>query len=164
MESPPNAGHSPLPTAKYLVCVSDAPESRVALKLACMKAQQSGGLVDILHVIPPADFQTLSAVAERMRDEQIAEAEALLHAMAEEANKLCGIRPSLLIKEGQIGECIIETVISDADIDMLVLGVAENGKTGTLLSWLAGHLGSRLHVPLLLVPGNLTDQQLMALV
>lgn len=148
---------------KYLVCASDTPEARAALKLACLKAKSCGGLVDVLHVIPPADFQTLSGIADRMRDEQHEAAERLLQSIAEEAYDSCGIRPSLIVREGQIGDAIITVATEDPDIDMLVIGVSEAKGRGTLVSWLAAQLGNRLPVPLLLVPGTLTDQQLQAL-
>ncbi len=162
MDSRPSPPFRP---AKYLVCVSDTAEARVALKLACLKARGSAGLVEMLHVIPPADFQTLSSVADIIREEQRGEAEGFMSRIAEEANAVCGILPRMLIREGQIGEGILAALESDAEIDMLVLGAAENAKgKGTLIAWLAQQLGGKLQVPLLLVPGNLTDQQLLALV
>ncbi len=152
-----------VPPSKYLVCVSDTPQSRVALKFACLKAQRGGGLVDILHVIPPPDFQTLFNVADRMQQERYEEAKTLLQDVCDEAYNLCGIRPSLLIREGQVGENILQAVHEDPSLDMLVLGASESGKSNdALISWLAAQLGEKLPIPLLLVPGNLTDQQILA--
>ena len=71
--TPPPAPFAP----KYLVPVCDSEESRFALKLACLKAQRHHGLVDMLHVIEPADFQTLSTIAERMQEERYEEAKGL---------------------------------------------------------------------------------------
>ncbi len=34
----------------------------------------------------------------------------------------------------------------------------------TLAAWLAGQLGHKLFIPLLMVPGNLTDHQLQSLI
>ena len=42
-----------------------------------------GGAVDLLHVMPPADFQTLGSVADRMKEERRAEGEQLLTKLAE---------------------------------------------------------------------------------
>ena len=35
-----------------------------------------------------------------------------------------------------------------------------SGKHGKLISWLASHLAGRLAIPLVIVPGNLSDGQL----
>ncbi len=155
---------NPIKATKYLVCVDSREESRVALRLACMKAAASGGSVDLLHVITPADFQTLGAIADRMREERRGEGEQLLKNLSEEANRY-GITPSLLLREGAAGDEILAAAFEDPNINMIVIGIAQHGSgRGTLAAWLAGQLGSKLFVPLLMVPGNLTDQQLQALV
>ncbi|MBV8939023.1 MAG: universal stress protein, partial [Alphaproteobacteria bacterium] len=139
---------------KYLVCVDERPESRVALRLACAKAVVRGGRVEILHVLLPADFQSLNAVADLMREEQRADAEALLQRLSAEAYETYGIMPSVSLRDGQIGEAIVTAATEDYDASMLVLGVAEQGSgRGGLVSWLANQLGARLVIPLLLVPG-----------
>ncbi len=152
--------HTP-PPGKFLVCVDKSDVSRVALHFACVKAKKRGGLVDMLHVIePPADFQGLAAVAEKIREERREEAEELMQALAEEAGKV-GITPSILLREGSIGEQIIEVAQEDFDINMLVLGASPSGSgSGRIISWLAGQLGDKLLIPLMLVPGNLTEQQI----
>lgn len=151
--------------AKYLVCVDAREECRVALRLACMKAQARRGAVDILHVIPPADFQTIGAVADRMREERLAEGNKLLATLAEEAASSYGIKPRMMLREGTIGEEVIAAALDDPQIIMTVLGIAaQQSGRGKLSSWLAGQLGNKMPIPLLLVPGNLTDQQLQGLI
>jgi len=150
---------------KHLVCVDAREESRVALRLACMKAQARGSAVDILHVIPPADFQTLGGVAERMREERVAEGEQLLKKLADEAVANHGITPGLILREGAAGDEILGVVQGDTDINVLTIGVAPHSTgRGKLTAWLAAQLGSKLFIPLLMVPGNLTDEQLHGLI
>lgn len=161
---------SPTPThihkpPKYLVCVDNREECRAALKLVCMKALARQGQVDMLHVTPPADFQTLGAVADRMREERRQEGETLLKMLADEAHAMYGVRPTPILREGAIGDEIIATALADANIIMVVIGIAHNHSSrGTLASWLAGQLGNKFPIPLLMVPGTLTDQQLSNLV
>jgi hypothetical protein len=150
--------------AKYLVCVDSREESRVALRLACMKAVARGSAVGMLHVIAPTDFQTLGVVADRMREEQKLEAEQLLKNLADEASATFGIRPGIILREGIIGEEILATALEDPDVNMLVIGIAQATGRGTLAAWLAAQLGHKLFIPLLMVPGNLTDQQLQSLI
>ena len=150
--------------AKYLVCVDSREESRVALRLACMKAHRRGSSVDLLHVITPADFQTLGAIADRMREERRGEGEQLLKTLSEEANRY-DVVPSLLLREGPVGDEILAAAKDNPDINIIVLGMPQQSTSrGKLAAWLVCQLGSKLFVPLLMVPGNLTDQQLEALV
>lgn len=150
---------------KYLVCVDDREESKIALRLACMKANARGSEVCMLHVIQPADFQTLGTIAERMREERKQEGYALLNTLTEEVFSTYGIRASSVLREGSVGDEIIAAAHDDRDVNMVTLGIAlQQSGRGKLVSWLASQLGSKLYVPLLMVPGNLTDQQLQSLV
>lgn len=150
---------------KYLVCVDNREECRAALKLVCMKAAARKGMVDMLHVTPPADFQTLGAIADRMREERKREGEELLKTLADEAYAAYGIRPAPLLREGAIGDEVIAAALADADVIMVVIGIAASGSgRGTLASWLALQLGQKFPIPLLMVPGNLTEQQLQTLI
>lgn len=151
--------------AKYLVCVDHREESRVALRLACMKAKARNASIDLLHVINLGDFQTLGGVAERMREEQTAEAQGLLNSLAEDMRLTYGITPGIVLREGNIGDVILNVANEDALTIIIYLGIAQQSSSrGTLAAWLAGQLGSKLFIPLLMVPGNLTDQQLETLV
>ncbi len=151
---------------KYLVCVDSHSECRVAVRLACMKVMARGGLVALLHVVPPADFQTLGSVAERMREERLRDGEELLKNLCDEVEKSFAVTPSLLLLEGGSGDKIVEAAMSDPVVVMLVLGVAHKHHSGRgkLAAWLGGQLGDTLLVPMLMVPGNLTDEQLALLV
>lgn len=153
-------------TAKYLVCMDHREEARVALRLACMKAQARNGAVHMIHAVPPADFQTLGAIADRMREERLSEGKTLLAQAVDEAIRDHGITPSSSLREGPAGDEIIAAAQEDADIIMVVLGIAtgQSAGRGKLASWLASQLGIKLFTPLLMVPGNLTDEQLRSLI
>jgi len=146
---------------KYLVCVDGSESSRVALHYACKKAMRRGGSVEMLHVVPPADMQNLFGVADKMREEQRQEAEIMVKALGESAFQYAGVTPTVQIREGRPGEEIINAALADNDVNILVLGASpESAKRGNLIQWLAGKLGDRLLVPVMLVPGNLTDLQI----
>ncbi len=151
--------------SNFIVCANRSEEARIALRLAYSKAYKNRGRVTILHVMQPPDFQGLHAVADRMYNEQRAEAETLMQELAEETYTNSGIMPGLLIEEGNIGDQIIKTAMEDPDASLLVVGVAEdNTRRGKLVTWLAEELGKDLLIPLMLVPGNLTEQQLQNLI
>lgn len=146
---------------KFLVCVDDSRHSRVALRFATLRARNSGGLVALLHVIDPPEYQHLVTVAEAMEQERREEAEELLHRLALDVQQCCGLTPELHIRQGNIGEQILSVIREDTEIDALVVGAAPaDQRRGRLISWLAGQLAGNLDIPLVIVPGNLTDEQL----
>lgn len=150
---------------KYMVCVDAGDESRTALRLASLRALARGSRIELLHVMPPADFQTLPGVAERIQEEQRAEAEALMASLAEVAEAIVGAPPLISLRQGSVGDEIIAAAMENATATVLVLGVPQvHAGRGRLVSWLAGQLGGKLLIPLLLVPGNLSPEQLEALV
>jgi nucleotide-binding universal stress UspA family protein len=150
---------------KYMVCADNRPESRAALRLACMKARGRRGKVDIVHVVAPADFQTLGAIADRMREERIREGQELLAKLAAEAMQKFGVQAGQVLREGSIGEEIIHAATKDPEVIMLVIGIAsQTAGRGSLATWLAAQLGHKLLTPILMVPGELTDEQLLSLV
>lgn len=159
-------GYSPATQpVKYLVCVDGRDESRPALKLGCMKARARDIPVTLLHVIAPADFQTLGAVADHMREERKAEGAQLLQRLSNEMATTYGVAADTLLREGEIGEEIIEATRKDPSVIAVIIGTAHhNSGRGTLASWLAGQLGIKLLTPLFLVPGNLTDEKLQSLI
>ena len=152
-------------TGKLLVCVAENDASPMALRMACKKALSNGNGVDILTVVEPMDFQPLFGVGERISDEKREQAETLLQELAGIANAECGITPTLLLREGKLGEQIIAAVMEDSDVNMLVIGLMPESPTGSkLVAWLAERMGDEILVPIMLVPVNLTDQQLEALI
>ncbi len=146
---------------KYLVCVDGSPQSRVALRFACLRARNVGGRVTLLSVNEPAEFQHWMAVEDVMQEERREEAEHLLQDLAAEVNEWAGVMPEFSVREGRIGDEILAAIESDPAISFLVVAASPPGeKHGKLISWLAGELAGRLHIPLVIVPGNLTDAEL----
>jgi len=150
-------GAEPTERFKFLVCVDDTPQSRVALRFAALRAMHTDGRLALLHVVEPPEFQEWMTVADAMENERRAEAEALLHAMAGDVHAATGLIPELQIRNGSIGEEILNAIREDGDIHALVIGAAPPAmRRGRLISWLAGQLAGSLEIPLVVVPGNLT--------
>lgn len=149
---------------KFLVCVDQHEESVAALKFACLKAITRGAIVEIIHILPPADFQTLGMIADRMNEERRTEGEILLKRLSEEVQQQYGIIPGLILREGSAGDELLKVLAEMQDVSVLIVGTAHHMKgRGKLAAWLAGQLGQKLFIPLLMVPGNLTEDQIRVL-
>ena len=88
---------------KFLAVVDSTPECRVALRFAARRAQHTGGIVTLLYVVPPADFQQWAGVERVMREEAYQEAERALFEAAKTVNEIVGAMPELVTREGREG-------------------------------------------------------------
>lgn len=146
---------------KFLVCVDRRPQSRVAVRYASMRARNTGGGVSLLHVIEPPEFQHWAAVGDVMENEGREEAHQLLENLAREVDEWAGIMPELIVREGELGDEILSHVAADEAIDALVIGAAApESKDFSLVTFLAGKLLGHLAVPLVVIPGNLSDDRI----
>jgi hypothetical protein len=135
---------------KFLVVVDRTQESAIALRFATRRAQHTSGRVTLMCAATPPDFQQWRGVEEIMRDEAHADAEEMIYAAAKVVNELSGIIAELgkLLKE-------------DKDISILVLasGAGKEGP-GPLVSMFGSAVQS---IPVTIVPGNFTPEQIDAL-
>jgi nucleotide-binding universal stress UspA family protein len=149
---------------KFLVVVDQTPECRVALRFAARRAQHTGGIVTLLYVVLPADFQQWAGVERKMREEAHQEAERALHEAAKTVNDIVGQTPELVIREGRPADEIRALVKEDRAISIMVLaaGTSKEGP-GPLVSLVAGPAANAYPIPVTVVPGSLTDEQVDAL-
>ena len=151
--------------ATYLVCVNEKEHSKIAVHFACVKAKATKSNVAMLYVIDPLDYNTLFSVADVIKEERRASASKLLDNMAKTAKKNTGIAPIGLIREGGIVDEVVASIQEDPSIKLLMLAAAEDGSSSKsgLLAQLTEDMGDRYHIPLLIVPGNLTEKEIEAL-
>lgn len=147
----------------YLVVIDQSAESRVALRFAALRAGHVGARVALVHVIPPPEFMQWGAVQEAMAAEARAEAEALLTAVADEAEDLGGARPLSIILDGDAAPVIFDHVRGDPTVRALVLGAASKGAPGPLISFFTGERAGQLPCVVIIVPGGLDPDRLESL-
>jgi nucleotide-binding universal stress UspA family protein len=148
----------------FLVVVDETEEMRVALHYAARRARHTGGRVALLYVIEPTDLQQWMAVETLVREEKRQEAEALLGKLSAEVKELAGSMPVVHIREGRRRDELLKLIEEEPGISILVLaaGTGPEGP-GPLITALVGKMAGRLRVPITIVPGNLSPEQLAAL-
>lgn len=139
----------------YLVVVDDSPEAGIALRFAARRAVKTGGGVVILTVLPPQEFIAFGGVQATIEAEARQQAEGLVAQAAGALIEESGLRPSILVREGDGARLVQETIAADPDIAALVLGAAASGPPGELVTHFAGVDAGRLAVPVIIVPGSL---------
>ena len=155
------AGHKP----KFLVIIDDTPECDRALYFATKRAARVGAHVVMLRVIGTQDRnQQWLGVADIMKAEANEEAKAALDTATERAKKIAAkLKPERVVREGDIATEILGLIENDEDIALLVLGAgtAKEGP-GPLVSSLTSTAGA-FPIPVAIVPGHLSDDDIDAL-
>ena len=145
----------------FLVVVDNSPEQAVALRYACLRARKGGGRVALLRVVEPVELVEWAGVGVMMQEERRAEAERLLSGMAAQVSDITGGLPMLIIREGDPREELLALIEEDPRISILVLAMATgNSGPGPLIAALTGRQAARLKIPMALVPGSMTEQEL----
>lgn len=154
------AGHKP----KFMVVIDESPECDRAVYFASRRVARIDGKLLMLSVIEPHDRnQQWLGVAEVMRAEAHDEANTILTRFAGRVNGIAGITPERVIREGDKVEEILALIEEDQDIAILVLA-AGTGKEGPgpLVSGLVKTVAD-FPIPIAIVPGSLTDEELDSL-
>lgn len=148
----------------FLVVVDESEEMEVALRFAARRAQHTGGRVAMLLVIEPSDFQHWMSVGDLMREEARTEAEQLLQRLASRVNELTGQMPVLYLREGNRRDELFKLIDEEPSIQILVLAAnTGQGGPGPLVAALTGRFMNRLRIPLTIVPGSLSDEDIDAI-
>lgn len=167
MQTTPDANGLSKPASSdrvFLVVIDDTPELDQALRFASRRAARTGGRVALLSVMEPSDFAHWTSVGSLMRTEQREEAEQLLQKMAGKAQKWCGKTPILFLREGKRMDQLLAVLNEEPQISVLVLGASTNTKgPGPLISALFGKMLGKVRVPITVVPGSLSEEQIDSL-
>ena len=153
-------GHKP----KCLVIVDDTAEGDRAVHYASRWAIRAGGSVVMLRIVEVENQnQQWLGVADIMRAEAIEEANTALDRASGRANGIAAITPERVIREGDPTEQMIDVIDKDVDIMMLVLAANPGPEgPGPIITTMANAVGT-FPVPVIIVPGDLTDAQIDAL-
>jgi nucleotide-binding universal stress UspA family protein len=147
----------------FLVVVDDSEELQTALHYAARRAAHTGGRLALLYVIEPSELQHWISIEKLAHEEQREEAEQLLQRLCEEIAPIAGAMPIVFIREGHRRDELLALIAEEPSISILVLasGTGPEGP-GPLISFLTGKPAARLRIPITIVPGDLTAEQLDA--
>ncbi len=154
------AGHRP----KFLVVVDETPECDRAWRFAARRVSRTGAAMVMLAAEPAPDAQDWLGVEDMLKAEAVGKAEAACQRAAESVRSLAGIEPECVVRLGDAASEIASLIDADEDIALLILaaGLGQDGP-GPLVSTLATRQVARLPVPVVIVPGSLSDAEIDAL-
>ncbi|HXX02984.1 MAG TPA: universal stress protein [Xanthobacteraceae bacterium] len=154
------AGHKP----KLLVIIDETEECDRAVYFASRRAARIGGNVVMLRVIETHDEgQQWLGVADIMRAEAHEEADAQFGKYAARAKAIAGIAAERVVREGDKAEEILKLIDEDEDIFILVLAASTGAEGPGPLVTTIGRTAGDYPIPVAIVPGHLTDEEIDAL-
>ncbi|WP_343564494.1 universal stress protein [Kiloniella sp. b19] len=149
------------PERIFLVVVDDSEEMQIALRFACRRAEHTGGRVALLYVIESTEFTHWMSVGDLIQEEAREQAEKVLDDLLENVQEMSGKMPVVYIREGDRRDELLKLIDEEEQISILVLAArAGSGGPGPLVSALTGKFVGKIHVPITLVPDNLTIEEI----
>ncbi len=144
-----------------LICVSDSDESAVAIHYGCLRAIRRKHHVAILHIIEPTEFQGLSLITDLIREEKEQFATQLMQKMSAIAAQHGIGDASLIVRENSLSDGILSAIEESPHINLIILAINPDSHRGPkLMAALTEELGKSITIPLVIVPGNLTNEQI----
>lgn len=149
---------------KFLVIIDDTPECGRAVAYAAKRAERTNGGLVMLYIIKPSEFQHWLGVESVMRAEAQEQAQTVLTRYQTIARENAQIDPEQVIMEGLPNEVICELIEQDEDIAILVLAASMDGEgPGPLIANFTRTMSSHFPIPMTIVPGDLSDEEINAL-
>lgn len=147
---------------KFLVVMDDSPEFLNALRFAAIRAKKTGGGVEILGIIAPEEFQHWVGVGDVMRAEARERIEEHFKVFSKWMMDKEGVVPELVVKEGEKAEAVLEQISEDKEVGVLILGACAGSSPGPLVTQLVSKLGGDMTVPITVVPGAMSKEDIIA--
>lgn len=147
---------------KFLVVIDETEECDRALTFAAFRVKRTGGTVVLVTVIPKPEFIGMG-VEDVLRAEAVEEAERNLDSRLARIKEIGDVRAETAIREGNGPEQIEQLIDKDHGIAILVLAASKSGEgPGPLVT----HFAARAHalpIPLTIVPGRMSDEEIIAI-
>ena len=149
---------------RYILVIADgSKEMEVALQYACARSKKTNRKIIIATFIEPLDVLTTQGVTEIMQNEAREEAEARLQNASLLVKENTGTIPVLHIREGEIITELKKLIDEEKNINVLVLAAKNDDKSkdpGPIITSLVSNEITNLRVPIMIVPGNFSEEHI----
>ncbi len=149
----------------FLVVVDKSEEMQKALRFAARRAKKVDGRVALLGIITPTSFQHWVSIGELMKEEAREQIDKLIDSASLRAEELSGKPAISYVREGEPVDVITSLLRDEQHLKLLVLAADALGSSGPgpLVSAFSTKAVSQSRVPVTIVPGNLTDDEIDAI-
>ena len=145
----------------FLVIIDNSKEMFNALRYAAWRASRADGKVVILYTFESLEFSHWKAVESIAEKELKEEAEDKIKEYEALVFSICSKKPKKYIMKGDRLDCILKFLDSNKFISNLILAASSStGGPGPLISGFTGKHRTKLKVPLTIIPGNLSEEEI----
>jgi len=149
---------------KFLVIIDDTEECDRAVTFAANRVRRTGGTVVLMAVIEPDEFQHWIGVEKIMKAEALEQAERLLDIRTARIASIGKIKVETVVREGRKSEEIEKLIGEDKGIAILVLAASPSAEgPGPLVSAFTSRGANALPIPVTIVPGTMSDEEIEAI-
>src|SRR3982751_2554440 len=148
------------PKRTYLVVIDDSAEARVALRFAARRAAKTNGRIEVLAIVEPQDFVQFGGVQAAIEEGQRLRSEGVVSSAVGEILDEAGVEAKIIVQHGEPVRTVRDYIGTRQEIAALVLGAAPGGSPGPLVADFTGTDAGKLPVPVMLIPGSLSDERL----
>lgn len=146
-----------------VVCLDTSSSSNIVLQYAYQIARKSNFGLQILVVMDSATKGLLFA-SRTIEKEKRSQIEKKLKKLIDTTTKDSGIVPVISIREGDIVREIAKEIKATPTAIMLILGKSYNSQSdNNVLPKLSAQIGSKIQIPVLIVPENLGEENIKKL-
>ena len=147
---------------RYILVIADnSNEMKIALEYACARSKKTGRKIIIATFVEPIDVLTTQGVSEIMKNEAREEAESRLKEAASFVKNKTGELPALSLREGETIIELKKLIDEEKNINVLVLAAKSDEKNkdpGPIITSLVSNEITNLRVPIMIVPGNFSEE------
>tara|TARA_B100000029_G_C17564196_1_gene954490 strand:- start:95 stop:568 length:474 start_codon:yes stop_codon:yes gene_type:complete len=149
---------------KFILVIADGSEEmNVALQYACARSKKTNRKIMIAAFIEPLDVLTTKGVSEIMQNEAREEAEKKIKYASKIVRESTGSVPVVQIREGEVIHELKSLIDEEKNINVLVIGANVNEKEtnpGPIINSLVSKELSNFRIPIMIVPGNFTNEHI----
>lgn len=154
------SGHRP----KFLVIVDETEECDRAIYFASRRAMRTNSGLTLLSIAETGGFHEWLGVGDMIQQEAEDHSSEMLQRAAERSREIAGIQAERVVRAGVRSEQILQLIEEDEDIAFLVLAASGSSEgPGPLVSTLVAKSAATFPVPIVIVPGGMSDEEIDAL-
>jgi nucleotide-binding universal stress UspA family protein len=146
---------------KFLIIIDESKELEKAIYFAANRAIHTEGELSLLYIVDPAVNAQWSRIENLIEQEATSEAKKLCRIWSQKIKSRFGIESEVIIKMGDRCEELLKLVQEDTSIRFLVLASsANNEEPGPLIKALTGKKIKNLSIPMVIIPGSLSEKDI----
>jgi len=147
---------------KFLVVIDETEECDRAVTFAAYRVKRTGGTVVLLSIVGGDEFHHWLGVQDILRAEALETAEQLLEQRSKRIAGIGNIKIEKIVREGR--KAVEALIAEDKDIAILVLAAGTSSEgPGPLVSAFTARGANALPIPVTIIPGSLSDEDIVAL-